>query len=85
MAAVSSRAGFLFVVRRGNVFFRRFIRFVGTFLSTLGLAVLRAVITGVVFATCVMFTLHYLGVPVPGPADLLDKFEGLGRLVDVLS
>ena len=85
MAAASSRAGLLSVVRRGNVFLRRLPRVVGRFISTLGVAILRAVITGVVFTTCVMFTLHYLGVPVPGPAELLDKFEGLGRLVDVLS
>lgn len=85
MATASSRAGLLSIVRRGNVFLRRLARLAGRFVSTLGFAVLRAVITAVVFTTCVMFTLHYLGVPVPGPAELLDKFEGLGRLVDVLS
>ncbi len=85
MTAASSRAVLLSVVKRGNVFLHRFVRLAGTFLKTLSFAVLRAVITGIVFTTCVMFTLHYLGVPVPGPAELLDKFEGLGKLVDVLS
>ncbi len=85
MTSASSRAAFLSVVHRGDVFLRRLVRVVGRFLSQLFLAVLRVVITGVVFSAGVMVMLYYLGVPVPGPAELLDKFGALGRLVDILS
>jgi hypothetical protein len=64
---------------------RRFFRLVATFLSKVCLAVVRAIITAAVFTTCVMVMLHYLGLPVPGPSELLDKFEDLGRLATILS
>ncbi len=64
---------------------RRLVRLVSTLTSTVCLAVLRAIITSVVFITCTMVMLHYLGVPVPGLSDLLDKFEALGRLAEILS
>ena len=64
---------------------RRFFRLVATLLSKVCLAVVRAIITTVVFTACVMVMLHYLGLPVPGPSELLDKFEDLGRLAKILS
>lgn len=60
-------------------------RLVVTFLNQLCLAVLRVIITSVVFSACVWATLHYLGVPVPGPAEFLDKLEDVGRLARILS
>lgn len=60
-------------------------RLVGTLMSRVCLAVLRAIIAGVVFTTCMMVVLHYLGVPVPGPSELIDKFESVGRLANILS
>ena len=47
-------------------------------------AALRAVITAVVFAVCFAASLRLLGVPVPGPAELLEKFEGVSRLAEIL-
>lgn len=85
MASASPRAAFLFVVRKAESFSRRLVRLVATFLSALCLAVLRVIVTSVVFATCVMVLLHYLGIPVPVPSELLDKFEALGRLTRILS
>ena len=81
----SSRAALLFVVRKAESFFRRLGRIVTTFLGDLCVAAVRVVITCVVFTMCVMVLLHYLGVPVPGPADLMDNFDGVGRLADLLS
>jgi hypothetical protein len=85
MTAASSRAVFLFVVQKGQAFLRPLVRLVATFLSNLCLAVLRVLVTCVVFTSCVMVLLHYSGVPVPGLSDLLDKFGALGRLTRILS
>lgn len=85
MTSASSRAVFLFVAQQGEVFLRRLVRVVATFLSKVCLAVVRVIITGVVFTTCVMVMLYYFGVPVPGPSELLDKFEALGQLARILS
>ena len=85
MNSSSSRTAFLFVVRKAQTFFRRVGRLVTTFLGDLCMAALRVVVTCVVFTMCVMVLLHYLGVPVPGPSDLLDTFDGVGRLADILS
>ena len=63
---------------------RRLVRLVATFMRKVCLAVLRVIITGVVFTTCVMLMLHYAGIPVPGLSELLDKFEGLGQLARIL-
>ncbi len=64
---------------------RRLVRLIAAFLRKLCIAVLRAIITGVVFISCTMVMSHYLGVSVPGPSELLDKFEDLGRLARILS
>ena len=85
MPSASSRAVFPFVVLKGKFLLRRLTRVVGTFLSNLLFAILRAIITVVVFTTCVMLMLHYFGVPVPGPSELLEKFEALGQLARILS
>jgi hypothetical protein len=84
-ASASSRAAFLFVVRKGEPSLRRLTHLAAGFLRALCVAILRAVITSVVFVTCAMVLLHYLGVPVPGPSELLDKFEALGELSRILS
>jgi hypothetical protein len=46
---------------------------------------LKTAITGLVFAVCLVITLHYLGVPIPSAQELNDKFEGLTRLAEILS
>ena len=47
--------------------------------------VVRAVVTTLVFGACVVGTAHYMGVPLPSPAELLQKFEGVSKLGKVLS
>lgn len=85
MTSATSRAAFLSVVQRTSAFLRRRTRHAALFIKQLCVAVIRAAVTGFVFTTCVVITLYYLGVPVPGPAELIDKFESLGRLADILS
>ncbi|HWS56593.1 MAG TPA: hypothetical protein VN228_20830 [Pyrinomonadaceae bacterium] len=48
-------------------------------------AALRAVVAGLVFAVCLAVALRLMGVPVPGPEELLDEFEGVSRLAEILS
>lgn len=85
MSSVSPRTGFLSVVQRAGVSTRRLVRSAGRFVSQLCLATVRAAVTSLVFTTGVMAMLYWLGVPIPGPADVLEKFEALGRLADILS
>ncbi len=85
MSPASSRAIFLLAVQHGVAGIRRLVRVVAAFLSKLCLAVLRAIITGVVVSTCVMVMLYFSGVPLPGPSEILDKFEALARLTTILS
>jgi hypothetical protein len=75
----------LFVVKKAGSSVRWLGRLVVTFLNHLCLAVLRVIITSVVFSACVWAMLHYLGVPMPAPAELLDKLEDVGRLARILS
>ena len=46
---------------------------------------LRVVITGLIVMTCLMVMSRALGLPVPGPSELLDKFKNVSRLADILS
>lgn len=85
MTSASSRAVFLFAQQRALRLIRPLIRLVATWMSKLCLAVMRALLTGVVFVTCTLVMMYYLGLPVPGPAELLDKLDGLGRLARILS
>ena len=48
-------------------------------------AALRAFITGLIFTTCLLFTLSYLGVPLPDPYELLEQFESVSQLSKILS
>ena len=48
-------------------------------------AVLRAVVTGLIFTACLLFALAYLGVPLPGPDELLERFESVSQLARILS
>lgn len=47
-------------------------------------AALRAVITGLIFTTCLMVALTYMGVPLPDLHEMLDRFESVSRLAEVL-
>jgi len=80
------KSGFLTRCSAGLVRLMRWlVRFAGTVLSKVCLAVLRAIIAGVVFTTCAMVMMHYLGFPVPVPSEVFDKLESLGRLARILS
>lgn len=64
---------------------RRLARFAVSLLKNLGAVLLRAVVTAIVFAASTIAILHYLGVSLPPPSELLDKLEDLGRLAKILS
>lgn len=46
---------------------------------------IRTVITCTVFGTCLMLTLHYMGIPVPSPYDLIHNFDALDKLAKILT
>jgi hypothetical protein len=48
------------------------------------LAAARLVIACLIFVAC-LAAMNYMGLPVPGPSELLDKFKGVSRLADILS
>lgn len=45
----------------------------------------RVLVTWLIFVVCLAAALHLMGVPVPGPGELLDKFESVSRLAEILS
>ena len=61
---------------------RRVHSVVSTFLTQLGAALLKAVVTSVVLGVVVVSVMHYMGVPVPSADELL---RGVSRLANVLS
>jgi hypothetical protein len=61
---------------------RRVFRSVSKFVQQLFGAVLKAVVTSMVLGVFVVSVMHYLGVPVPSPNELIG---GLTRLAKVLS
>jgi len=85
MISASLPGVFLFLQQGALRLIRRLARLVAMLMSKVCLAILRAMITGVVFATCTMVMMYYLGFPAPGPAELFDKLEDLGRLARILS
>jgi hypothetical protein len=48
-------------------------------------AALRAAVTCLIFTACLTAALTYLGVPLPGLDDLLERFESVSRLAEILS
>lgn len=54
-------------------------------LRHLGRMALRIIITGLIFMTCLTVASRYLGLPVPSPSELLDKFKDVSRLSEILS
>jgi hypothetical protein len=61
---------------------RRYLRKLSSFLTQLGAALLKAVLTSVILGVAVVSIMHYMGVPVPSGNDLL---RGVERLAHVLS
>ncbi len=48
-------------------------------------AALRAFITALVFAACALAALSYMGVPLPDPDEVLERFESISQLARILS
>lgn len=48
-------------------------------------AALRAAVTCLIFAACLIVALACLGVPLTDFYEMLDRFEGVSRLAEVLS
>jgi hypothetical protein len=61
---------------------RRYLRKVSSFLTQLGVALLKAVLTTFILGVVVVSVMHYMGVPVPSSEDL---WRGVERLAHVLS
>jgi hypothetical protein len=61
---------------------RRVLRSVSKFMTHLGAALLKAVVTSVVLGVVVVSIMHYMGVPVPSTDDLL---RGVSKLANILS
>jgi hypothetical protein len=60
-------------------------RFIFIALRQLGRTALRVVVTCLIFMVCLRVMSRYLGLPVPDPVELLDKFKSVSRLGEILS
>ena len=61
---------------------QRYLRKVSEFMTQLGAALVKAVLTTFILGIVVVSIMHYMGVPVPSSEDLL---RGVERLAHVLS
>ncbi len=61
---------------------RRVTKSISTFLSQLGVALLKTAVTSAVLGVVLVSVMQYMGVPVPSAHDLLG---GISKLADVLS
>jgi len=61
---------------------RRYLKRVSSFMTQLGAALVKAVLTTFILGIVVVSIMHYMGVPVPTSDDLL---RGVERLAHVLS
>ena len=61
---------------------RRIVKRVSSFLTQLGAALIKAVLTSAILGMILVSVMHYMGVPVPSAGDLL---RGVSRLAHVLS
>ena len=63
----------------------RMSRLILTPLRHLSRMALRIVITGLIVMACLTVMSRALGLPVPDPSELLDKFKNISRLSEILS
>lgn len=61
---------------------QRLIRSASVFVAQLGMALVKAVVTSALIGAFAVGLMHYMGVPVPNPHDLLN---GVKRLAATLS
>jgi len=62
----------------------RLVNFVGAVTRNVFSALFRTLITLLVFLVAATMTMHYLGLPVPSPLDLLHSVEGVSKLAKIL-
>ena len=63
----------------------RIVKFLSMVARALISSVLRTAVTSIIFVGVSLITISYLGLPVPGAQELLNKLEGVARLADILS
>jgi hypothetical protein len=61
---------------------QRIVKGISSFLTQLGVALIKAVLTSAILGMVLVTVMHYMGVPVPSADDLL---RGVSRLAHVLS
>jgi len=61
---------------------KRFVRSASTFLTQLGAALVKTIVTSIVLGFIVVAVMQYMGVPVPSAHDLMG---GVKRLAEILS
>ena len=61
---------------------QRYLRKVSKFMTQLGAAMVKAVLTTFILGIVVVSIMHYMGVPVPSAHELL---RGVSRLANILS
>lgn len=61
---------------------QRVVRSASTFVAQLSMALVKAVVTSALIGAFAVGLMHYMGVQVPNPQDLLD---GVKRLAETLS
>jgi len=58
---------------------QRAVRSVSGFVAQLGMALVKAVLTSVMIGAFAVGLMHYMGVPVPNPHDLLNGITSLAE------
>jgi hypothetical protein len=61
---------------------RRVLRHLSSFMTQVGAAFVKALVTSIILGVFLVSVMHYMGVPVPSADDLL---RGVSRLAHVLS
>ena len=62
----------------------RLVRFAGGVTRNVFAALLKTLVTFLIFGLGVILTMRYLGLPVPSPFDLLHSVGGLSKLAKIL-
>ena len=63
----------------------RISKFLSPVVRALVSSVLRTAITSITFLVVSLVTMNYFGVPLPSAEQLIDKFEAVAQLADILS
>jgi hypothetical protein len=63
----------------------RIFKFLSIVVRALISSVLRTAVTSITFVVISLVTMNYLGVPIPGAEQLIDKFDAVAQLADILS